>query len=513
MKDTQITYSNPILPGFYPDPSITRAGDDYYLICSSFEYFPGVPIFHSTDMIHWKQIGHVLDRGSQLDTRTRRSSDGIYAPTIRYHEGTFYMITTDVRGIGNFYVTATDPAGPWSDPVKVPYGGIDPSLFFDDDGKVYVTAQQGADYDSHAIQYEIDIATGKALTEPVVIWHGDGGPWTEGPHLYKISGMYYIMTASGGTAKEHREIIGRSTCPYGPFERYPDPILTHKDIDHPIQYLGHADLVEDGNGDWWAVFLGVRLVDSEYSVLGRETFLAPVKWSEDGWPRIDNNEGTVNLEINVDRVPGTTPERLYSGTDHFNAQVLESAWIFLRNPAEGSWSLEERPGWLSIRGQAATLNEAGQTAFIGRRQQYVQAEWSTCLEFVPEEDGEEAGLCARRDEDAHYELALRRSGGRKFISARMTVRGESILAAEEEVDAKRIWLKIAAGVLEYRLLYSLDGESWIVLATGNSRGLSPEDFVQKMCFTGVVIGLYSTGSGRKASTPAYFDWFDVRICP
>lgn len=513
MKNEKITYSNPILPGFYPDPSITRAGDDYYLICSSFEYFPGVPVFHSRNMIHWKQIGHVLDRDSQLDTRTRRSSDGIYAPTIRYHEGTFYMITTDVRGIGNFYVTATDPAGPWSDPVKVPYGGIDPSLFFDDDGKVYVTAQQGADYDSHAIQYEIDIATGKALTEPVVIWHGDGGPWTEGPHLYKIRGMYYIMTASGGTAKEHREIIGRSTSPYGPFERYSEPILTHKDIDHPIQYLGHADLVKDGNGDWWAVFLGVRLVDSGYSVLGRETFLAPVKWSEDGWPLIDNNEGTVNLEMRVDRVPGAMPEPVRERMDHFEAPELDLAWVFLRNPAEGSWSLEERPGWLSIRGQAATLNEAGQTAFIGRRQQYVQAEWSTCLEFAPAEDGEEAGLCARRDEDAHYELALRRTGGRKFISARLTVRGESVIPAEEETDAERIWLKIAADVLEYRLLYSLDGESWIVLATGNSRGLSPEDFVQNMCFTGVVIGLYSTGSGRQASTPACFDWFDVRLCP
>ncbi|WMT40790.1 family 43 glycosylhydrolase [Paenibacillus sp. D2_2] len=131
------------------------------MVCSSFEYFPGVPIFHSRDLIHWRQIGHVLDRISQLDLRNRRSSDGIYAPSIRYHEGIFYMITTDVRGIGNFYVTTDNPAGPWSDPIRIPYGGIDPSLMFDDDGKVYVTTQQGADYDSHAIQYEIDIATGK----------------------------------------------------------------------------------------------------------------------------------------------------------------------------------------------------------------------------------------------------------------------------------------------------------------------------------------------------------------
>ncbi|WP_342746144.1 glycoside hydrolase family 43 protein [Paenibacillus donghaensis] len=274
MIQSSISYSNPILPGFYPDPSITRAGDDFYLVCSSFEYFPGVPIFHSRDLIHWTQIGHVLDRMSQLDIRGCKSSGGIFAPTIRYYDGMFYMITTDVGGRGNFYVTAADPAGPWSDPISIPYGGIDPSLMFDDDGRVYVTTQQGADYDSHAIQYEIDVATGEALTEPVVIWTGDGGPWTEGPHLYKINGIYYIMTASGGTAKEHREIIGRSSSPYGPFERLPHPILTHKDTESPIQYLGHADLIEDNNGDWWAVFLGVRLVDSKYTVLGRETFLA-----------------------------------------------------------------------------------------------------------------------------------------------------------------------------------------------------------------------------------------------
>lgn len=180
-----ISYANPVLPGFYPDPSIVRAGDDFYMVCSSFEYFPAVPIFRSRNLADWEQIGHVLDRDSQLDLRARRSSDGIYAPTLRYHNGTFYMITTDVYGIGNFYVTTQDPAGPWSDPILVPYGGIDPSLFFDDDGKVYVTAQQGADYDSHAIQYEIDIATGKALSEPVVIWRGTAVHGRKGPTCTK----------------------------------------------------------------------------------------------------------------------------------------------------------------------------------------------------------------------------------------------------------------------------------------------------------------------------------------
>lgn len=514
MVKSPVSYTNPILPGFYPDPSITRAGDDFYLVNSSFEYFPGVPIFHSRDLIHWEQIGHVLDRPSQLDLRDRLSSDGIYATTIRHHEGVFYMITTDVRGIGNFYVTATDPAGPWSDPIRIPYGGIDPSLFFDEDGKVYVTAQQGADYDSHAIQYEIDIATGEALSEPVVIWHGDGGPWTEGPHLYKIRGMYYIMTASGGTAKDHREIIGRGTSPYGPFELYPEPILTHRSLEHPIQYLGHADLIEDPNGDWWAVFLGVRLVGSGYSVLGRETFLAPVTWSEDGWPMIDNNEGLVQLQMSVPRVPGNGSEDAVdpalAGKDDFDGDTLSPAWTFLRNPVEGSWSLSERPGWLTLRGQAAGLNDVAPVAFVGRRQQRVQAEWSTLLQFKGIQDGEEAGLCARRDEAAHYEVFLTRDDGQNKVVARVTVREETRIAVIVPVYTDAVHLKIRSDESKYMLCYSLDGRQWTELASETALALSPEDYVSKMCFTGVVVGLYAAGNGAACEAPACFDWFDIR---
>lgn len=479
------------------------------MVCSSFEYFPGVPIFHSQDLIHWTQIGHVLNRESQLDTRKSKSSGGIFAPTIRYHEGTFYMITTEIHGKGNFYVTATDPAGPWSDPIIIPYGGIDPSLMFDEDGKVYVTTQQGAEYDSHAIQYEIDIATGAALTEPVVIWTGDGGPWTEGPHLYKINGMYYIMSASGGTAKEHREIIGRSSSPYGPFERLPHPILTHRGTDSPIQYLGHADLIEDRNGDWWAVFLGVRLVGSKYTVLGRETFLAPVTWNEDGWPMIDNNEDIVGLDMKVPRVPGQSPKPALSGRYDFEDDVLPFAMTFLRNPAEASWSLNERPGWLSLRGQSKGLSDIGQVSFIGRRQQYTSAEWSTLLDFNPTVDGEEAGLCARLDEDAHYEIGLVQKDGHRVIAAQLTIDGITRVEAEVPTTAERIYLKIQAELTEYTLLFSLEGQEWNKLSTAAAYPISPQA-VKGNGFTGVLIGLYATGHGKVAEVPAHFDWFDYR---
>ncbi|WP_260510335.1 glycoside hydrolase family 43 protein [Paenibacillus typhae] len=527
MKRSQIKYTNPVLPGFYPDPSITRAGEDYYLVCSTFEYFPGVPLFHSRDLIHWEQIGHVLDRISQLDIRNCGSSDGIYAPTIRYHDGLFYMITTDVRGRGNFYVTAADPAGPWSDPITVPYGGIDPSLMFDEDGKVYVTAQQGAGYDSHIIQYEIDIATGAALTEPVVIWTGDGGPWLEGPHLYKINGMYYIMAASGGTAKEHREIIGRSHSPYGPFEELAEPILTHRGIEHPIQYLGHADLIEGPDGGWWAVFLGVRLGEDGYGVLGRETYLAPVSWSEDGWPMIDNNDGTVGLEMSVSErsdVQGKGTERSdssvkeavqetghTSGRHEFDQSMLPYDLVFLRNPAEHSWSLEERPGWLALKGQPAGLSDAGQTAFVGRRQQQFNAEWSTLLELEAQEDGAEAGLCVRMNERAHYEVGMICKAGQPLVFARLTMQGESRQAAEVPVSgsAGRVFLKIAADYQEYCLQYSIDGETWTRLAAGPAYELSPQA-AEGNAFTGVVVGMYAAGNGREQTGFAYFDWFEWR---
>ncbi|AIQ54810.1 glycoside hydrolase family 43 protein [Paenibacillus sp. FSL R7-0331] len=557
MKRSFIEYTNPVLPGFYPDPSITRAGEDYYLVCSSFEYFPGVPLFHSRDLIHWKQFGHVLDRISQLDIRNCGSSDGIYAPAIRYHDGLFYMITTDVRGRGNFYVTAADPAGHWSDPISIPYGGIDPSLMFDENGRVYVTAQQGAGYDSHIIQYEIDIATGAALTEPVVIWTGDGGPWLEGPHLYKINGMYYIMAASGGTAKEHREIIGRSSSPYGPFEEWAEPILTHRELEHPIQYLGHADLIEGPDGGWWAVFLGVRLGDDGYGVLGRETYLAPVSWSEDGWPLIDNNEGTVGLEMCVERPcysdgeeeqaagsgcglrkleaageldklseAGISSEKiikqsgssldekvqdsgLYSGRHEFDDRLLPHDLVFLRNPAEHSWSLKERPGWLALKGQPAGLNDTGQTAFVGRRQQQFTAEWSTLLELDDQADSAEAGLCVRMNERAHYEAGMIRRDSQLLVFARLTVRGQTELAAEVPVNGSegRVFLKITADYHEYRLLYSMDGKEWTQLAAGAAYELSPQA-AEGNAFTGVVVGMYATGNGREMPGIAYFDWLE-----
>lgn len=534
MMSMPITYNNPVLSGFYPDPSVIRVNEDYYLAVSSFEYFPGLPIFHSKDLIHWEQIGHALARKRQIDMSSRQSSQGIYAPTLRYHEGLFYLITTDVYGIGNFYITAEKPEGPWSDPIKVPYGNIDPSLMFDDDGKVYVTAQRGADKESHIIQYEIDIKTGSALSEPVILARGDGGVWTEGPHLYKIKDFYYLICACGGTGSDHRALVYRSSTPNGPFEMMSHPMLTHNCLpNHPIQNTGHAELVEDSQGRWWAMFLGIRPVDGQYSVLGRETFLAPVTWTEDGWPTIDNNEGTVALDMNVDRL-GRNPEEslldeqeasdnISGGTndyadpvgsgklgwrDDFDSEQLDLRWAFIRTVQEERVSLSQKPGYLALKGNRHALKDTEVSLFVGVRQQHLRLNVSTELLFVPETDGEEAGIAVRLNEQGHITLGIRRIDGRRMLMAVAVDRGESTILAEAPVEEDHSWLRILSNEHEYELAFSTDGSNWVSLARASAHIVSPE---RNGGFTGVLIGCYATGNGEDSKTSAFFDYVNYEV--
>lgn len=530
-----ITYNNPVLSGFYPDPSVIRVNDDYYLAVSSFEYFPGLPIFHSKDLIHWEQIGHALARKSQIDMSSRQSSQGIYAPTLRYHEGLFYLITTDVYGIGNFYITAKKPEGPWSDPITVPYANIDPSLMFDDDGKVYVTAQRGVDKESHIIQYEIDIKTGRALSEPVVVAHGDGGVWTEGPHLYKINDYYYLICACGGTGSDHRALVYRSSTPNGPFEMMPHPMLTHNSLSsHPIQNTGHAELVEDSHGQWWAMFLGIRPVDGQYSVLGRETFLAPVTWTEDDWPTIDNNEGTVTLEMTVAGLGRSSEESLLNGKrssdnviretstkytdpvgsgklgwrDDFDSEELDLRWAFIRTVQEERVSLSQRPGYMALKGNKHSLRDAEVSLFVGVRQQHLRTNVSTALVFAPQTDGEEAGLAVRLNEQGHITFGIRRIEGRRMLMAVAVDRGELTLLGEVPVADDHICLQILSNEYEYELAYCIDGSNWISLARASAHIVSPE---RNGGFTGALIGCYATGNGEDSETSAFFDYIDYEV--
>ncbi len=493
-------YRNPVIPGFYPDPSICRAGQDYYLVNSTFEYFPGVPVFHSRDLVNWRQIGHCLTRRSQLNLEGARGSrGGIWAPTIRYHDGLFYMVTTNQTHGGNFFVYTDDPAGDWSEPVWVDQRSIDPSFLFDDDGKVYLTT-------APALQSEIDIAGGELLTEPRVTWEGTGGSHMEGPHLYKIDGTYYLLVAEGGTGPGHMVTIARSSSPWGPFEPCPhNPILTHAGReDTIIQCTGHGDLIQDHRGNWWMVFLAVRVHEMDrFQHIGRETFLAPVEWSRDGWP-IVNTDGTVTIEMDADRLP-PHPWEPAPVRDDFDGPSLGLCWNFIRNPYEKDWSLRDRPGWLRLTGSAVTLGDTDSPAFVGRRQQHFDCRACTLLDFAPKRDGEEAGLGVRMNERFHYLLAVTRLEGRRCAVVRLTVEEQTTEVARETLGEGPITLEIRSDWDRYYFSFAAEGQAPGQIAAAEAKNVSTN---VAGGFTGVYLAMYATGNGRDSTTPAFFDWFD-----
>jgi alpha-N-arabinofuranosidase len=495
-------YTNPVIPGFYPDPSICRVGQDYYLVTSTFEYFPGIPIFHSRDLVHWRQIGHVLTRPSQLPLDHAGSSGGIYAPTIRHHAGQFYVVGTNISVGKQFYVSTSDPAGEWSEPTWLAHTGIDPSLFFDDDGKVYFTWT----VDNGIYQYELDIERGERIGEPRLIWRGTGGRYPEAPHLYKIAALYYLMIAEGGTEYGHMETIARSNSAWGPFSPCPrNPILTHRNRGgYSIQGTGHADLIETPEQDWWMVFLGFRQSDqwATFHHLGRETYLAPVTWDADHWPVV-NQHGSVEIHMDTEPLPAHPWEPLPE-MDSFDEPTLQLCWNFLRNPYPQTWSLTERPGWLRLQGSAVTLNDLDSPAFVGRRQTQFNCRAAAALDFAASRDGDEAGLVVLMNDSHHYEIGVTLHNGTRGVFVRRRIGDLTAIVAQESIPAGLITLHLEADANQYTFSYECEDGITHVLATGATRYLSSE---VAGGFTGVYLGLYATGNGSQSTVPADFDWF------
>ncbi|MEU9167596.1 glycoside hydrolase family 43 protein [Streptomyces sp. NPDC048420] len=493
-------YDNPVIGGFHPDPSVCRVGEDHYLVCSSFEYFPGVPIFHSRDLVHWRQIGNVLDRPGQLELPDdTEASGGIYAPTLRYHDGRFYMITTNVSGPGNFLVTSERPEGPWSDPVLIDLPGIDPDLAWDEDGSCWCTV-------AGVMTARIDPMTGKVLEGPLPIWSGTGMQHPEAPHLYRIGEWWYLLVAEGGTAHGHSVSVARARSPRGPYEAAPDnPVLTHRSTDLPIQCTGHADLVQAADGSWWMLLLGTRPRGwfPQFHVLGRETFLAPVGWV-DGWPRV----GPVR-----ERHEAPTawhPVELLPERDDFDAADLAPYWISPRSRREGSWSLADRPGHLTLHATGDSLDRPGHT-FVGRRQQHPECSVAARLDGGP---ASRAGLSVRMDEAHHYDIEV--AGGeasviarigpvRQCVARRPVAAGPVTLTVEIRTEdlvppTGRQASGLRAGGPDVVVL-GIDGEP---LAELDGRYLSTQ---VAGGFTGRVIGMYVTEG------TAAFDWFDCSTFP
>ncbi|MER5835793.1 glycoside hydrolase family 43 protein [Streptomyces sp. NPDC002130] len=490
----QTVVANPVIPGLHPDPSVCRVGDDYYLVCSSFEYFPGIPVFHSRDLVHWTQIGNALDRPSQLRLTTdTASSGGIYAPTLRHHDGRFWLIVTNVaKGEGNLLFSATDPAGPWSEPVRLSgIGGIDPDLAWDEDGTCWCTT-------AGVSQVRIDPSTGETLGEPQPLWSGGVDAMApEAPHLYRIGAYWYLLIAEGGTERGHAVSIARGTSPSGPFEPCPhNPFLTHRGTNRPVQNTGHADLVQAPDGSWWMVLLAVRPRGGTpgWHVLGRETFLAPVEWV-DGWPVV----GEVPSELPAPAWP-LVPVPAEPVRDDFDLSELRPQWISVRDRLVEHCTTKERAGWLTLRARGASLDERD-VVFVGRRQQHLTCQART---RVDASEGR-GGLAVRLDEEHHYEIEA--SGGEVRMLAR--VGPLRTVVASRSVPAGPVVLGLRVSPTSPR--DARTGPDTLTFGVGEPDGTFTELGVLDGRylstevaggFTGRVIGLYA------AAGTVHFDWLD-----
>jgi len=514
VRNTPVAYANPILQGFYPDPSVTRVGDDYYLVTSTFGYFPGIPVFHSKDLVNWTQIGNAIDRPEQLDFKQLGMSRGVFAPTIQAKDGVFYILNTCVGCDGNFILTARDPAGPWSNPIWLPkVDGIDPSLFFDDDGRTWIVSNGPPEgkplYEGHTAIWaqEVDLGGLKTIGPRKVIANGgvdiSKKPiWIEGPHILKKNGYYYLVAAEGGTEQGHSEVVFRSEHVLGPYVPGPvNPILTQRDLPpgrrNPITSSGHAQLVETQNGDWWATFLAVRPYKDNFFNTGRETFLMPVSW-KDGWPQITRPGQAIPYSGARPKLPRQpAPAMRTNGAmtllDEFDGPELPLHWMMLRNPRSRWYKMEE--GALILTARREGLGDKANPSYLGRRQQNMNAVAETVVRFAPRHDGDRAGLVALQNDDYWAFIGVGMRNGQRVVtlearkSADEAAAGDPIASRPLTGDLNaRIYLRITARGAAYSFAYATAPGRWITLGTVDGTILSTQTAGG---FIGATMGVYA----------------------
>lgn len=511
-------FYNPILQGCYPDPSITRKGDDYYLVTSTFAMFPGVPIFHSKDLVNWTQIGHVLDRKSQLKVQDTGISAGIYAPSIKYNANneTFYMITTQFAGdINNMVVKTKDPFQGWSEVYKLKFNGIDPSLFFDDNGKAYVVHNDAPDrgkelYNGHRVikiwEYDVENDQVIAGTDKIIV---DGGVdisrkpiWIEAPHIYKKNGIYYLMCAEGGTGDWHSEVIFTSENPMGPYVPAPNnPILSQRYLNsnraNKVDWAGHADLVEGTDGKHYGVFLAIRPNEKGLVNTGRETFILPVDWSGK-YPVFENGlvpmEPKLKMPKGVENKTGTEgffPNGNFTFADNFTAPKLDYRWIGMRGPRE-DFITTSKYG-LSIKPFAVSIKAVAPVSALFQRQQHQHFTATTTMKFTPKSENELAGLTCYQSERFNYVFGITKKDKDFYILLEKTEKGQSKIIASAKIDVKiPVQLQVTAKGDEYKFNYSVDGVNFT-----NLGGIVSGDILSTNVaggFTGSLIGLYATSA-------------------
>lgn len=456
-------YRNPILSGYYPDPSVTRVGDDYYLVNSSFAHFPGLPIFKSTDLVNWTQIANAISRPGQLDLTGRAVSEGVFAPDISWHAGVFYIVNTCVECKGNFVITAKDPAGPWSDPIWLPFEGIDPSLYWEGD-KAYIVNNRAPNeaprYDGHRAIWvqEYDWRAGKMVGPSTQIVNGGVDlatkpVWIEGPHLLRHDDYYYLIAAEGGTGDNHSEVVFRSKSLTGPFVPYPhNPILTQRglaaDRPNPVTSAGHAKFVQTQTGEWWATFLATRPYAPERYAIGRETFLLPVTWS-DGWPHILAPNTPIPFVAPKPKLPtgariGVPVNGDIRYDEMFDGTKLRLQWVGIRTPTTPFYTVAG--GRLTLRSAAPLGDRQGVPAFIGRRQQHHVATIATTLSFLPQTDGARAGLAAVQNDTSWLFFGITRIAGKPVVAlyARDKAAADTLVASAPIDPSRSVTLTIRA---------------------------------------------------------------------
>lgn len=476
------TYTNPVLKGFYPDPSVCFADGRYYMVCSSFQYFPGVPLFESEDLVNWKQIGHVLTRKNQVMLEKINSSGGVFAPTIRYNDGRFYMVTTNDTTHQNFYVYTDDIHGEWSDPITVDQGGIDPSLLFEDGHTYFISNGQDDEGKSGVIQCEIDVATGKKLSPSRCIWQGSGGRYLESPHMYKINGEYYLMAAEGGTEYGHMITYAKGNSVWGPFESYPkNPVLTNRNkAPFIIQGIGHGDLICDENGNWHIICLGFRQLGiwQPFHHLGREVFLTPVTFHEDGWFTA-GNDGTTDFTYENSYGTEQIEKKLYT----FDNTDWNIEWCFMRHPVPENYELSDNKAVL--HGTDITLDMVDTPTFIGMRQRDFVMELSCKVNVL---DGE-GGITMYMDEREHYEVAIRKTDNGCEAILRLNIGGIRHIENSVILTDGNAELIVRSDNYNYNFFVNENGKE-IHLGCGGTKYLSSE-----VCegFTGVINALYAIG--------------------
>jgi xylan 1,4-beta-xylosidase len=512
---------NPILRGFRPDPSIVRVGDDFYLATSTFEWFPGVLLHHSRDLVHWRAIGHALTRPSQLDLRGVVDSGGVWAPSLSYADGRFWLVTTNVRHrVGNFkdirihLTTAPDITGPWSDPIVLDSIGFDPSLFHDDDGRKWVLNmvwdfRKGRPRFGGIVAQEFDAAVGRLVGPRTKIFEKPA--LIEGPNLYKRDGWYYLMLAEGGTGWNHGISIARSRSLLGPYEQDPQhSLLTTRDtLSSPLQKAGHGELVETPAGEWYLAHLAARpAAPTRRCILGRETCLQRVTWSPDGWLRLAAGGWHPDVELPAPAGLEPHPWPAQPAREEFDAAALGPLWSSLRVPMDESWlSLAERPGWLRLRGRDS-LHSLFEQSLVARRLEELPVRLETCLEFEPDHFTQMAGLAFYYDVRGHYYLRVtHHETAGKVLGVVLTDEGNYDELGDIPIGAwKRIFLRADIDAETLRFSASPDGETWQPIGPALDASKISDDYGTWLRFTGAMAALcvQDVGGTRRH---ADFDYF------